>query len=529
MLNKGPKDLVTISDIEAFNSEQRNQKGIRTDAYQNPNIGDRDDWYRDAVFAQQAFTGVSPSTIELCPAVLLEEFRLAAQEQKNPMASILNSSAPDSLYVNDYRYFRRAMGLPQGQQLFDEGEGVEGRRYGNAAVCLYHLSSSGALHPLAIVLDYKEGMANSVVIFNDRLRATDPTTNEANDWPWRYAKLCATVSDWVRHEVGVHLTHTHLIEEAIIVACRRSFDDGHPVLRILQPHWYKTLPLNAAARETLVPSVIVDLMGTSSKQAMDLVNWEYNNFDFVGSYVPADLERRGFAPATLGGNKFHNYGYAKNMYNLWGVIRKFVRQMLDAHGVYSTDADVVSDRQLGDWCNEMRDDKGGRLKSFPTNFTTIDQLVDALTMCIHIASPQHTAVNYLQQYYQSFIPNRPAALCAPLPSTLTQLKAYKENDVVAALPIHRPREWLLMSHVPWLLSFRVEEKYSLAGYAKSLYDVNKIKKDAVGTRTGQAAKEFYEGLRNFEKEMYEISDGLDDKEVGYIVLDPQENAVSILI
>jgi hypothetical protein len=44
------------------------------------------------------------------------------------------------------------------------------------------------------------------------------------------------------------------------------------------------------------------------------------------------------------------------------------------------------------------------IQSFPQSInvfsTTFDALADAVAMCIHIASHQHTAVNDLQQYYQ---------------------------------------------------------------------------------------------------------------------------------
>lgn len=48
---------------------------------------------------------------------------------------------------------------------------LEGR-YGCSSVAFFHLEPSGKLHPLAITLDYKSGMENSVTIFNRCITST---------------------------------------------------------------------------------------------------------------------------------------------------------------------------------------------------------------------------------------------------------------------------------------------------------------------------------------------------------------------
>ncbi len=72
---------------------------------------------------------------------------------------------------------------------------------------------------------------------------------------------------------------------------------------------------------------------------------------------------------------------------------------------------------------------GGHIKTFPT-ITTVDQLCDAVTMAIHIASPFHTAVNYLQNFTTPSWWPAPPCLCAPMPTTLAELQAYKEAELV---------------------------------------------------------------------------------------------------
>jgi hypothetical protein len=150
------------------------------------------------------------------------------------------------------------------------------------------------------MIDYKVNMEKSATIFNHRLEPREPTETgapipkEESHWPWRYVKTCAQVSDWMRYEVGVHLAHAHFIEETIIVATRRTIPMDSIVDTVLYPRWYKMLSLNAAARTTLIPQIIKDLVGISPKYLQKYVLYECENFDFVKHYVPNDVKERGF-------------------------------------------------------------------------------------------------------------------------------------------------------------------------------------------------------------------------------------------
>jgi hypothetical protein len=300
------------------------------------------------------------------------------------------------------------------------------------------------LRTLAIVLDWRGSAQNSVTIYNKELSLSKQDT----DWPWRYAKTCVQTSDWLRHEVTVHLTLTHLVEEATIVGANRSFEDGHPVLQLLYPHWQKTLSVNAGARASLIPNIIIELIGLTSTQAKALIRSEYENYDFKGRYAPADLERRGFPTKHRHDKRYQNYAYARCIYSMWFKIHSFVAEMLGIHYGKGSAADqaVLADESVQNWVKVMRAPAGPQgtggaaLKTFPT-ISTLPELVDAVTMCIHLASPQHTAVNYLQNYYQSFVINRPPCLYRPLPTSRDELDHYKERDLVEALPMNHPRDW----------------------------------------------------------------------------------------
>lgn len=196
---------------------------------------------------------------------------------------------------------------------------------------------------------------------------SDSTREKKTDWAWRYAKTCAQVSDWARHELTVHLTDSHFMEEAIIVAANRTIPMDHIVFRILQPHWYKTLSVNAAARATLVPQLVKDIIGWTPEQTSKFVKYSYENFNFVGNYVPNQLQGCGFPSdtASLDHPKYKNYPYDRNMILMWDAIRKYVHAMLlNYNGEAHADIQVAEDQFIAHWSQEIQ--SAAHITTFPT-------------------------------------------------------------------------------------------------------------------------------------------------------------------
>lgn len=540
-----PDQGATMADLDKRNSMLRAEK---KNILSEPNVGDlkKHRWFTDECFAQQQFTGTNPVTIKIASDTWIKNFTKAATDQnKSQFVDLLNTaSKTSSLYVQDCSFYREYLKVAPDAVLQATGTDKDQPRYAASSVTLFHLTAAGLLHPIAIIVDWKGSLDKSVTIFNTRL-TPEQQMDQEHDWPWRYAKSVAQSSDWLQHEAAIHLTNCHLIEEATIVASKRALATDHIVYRCLQPHWQKTLSLNAAARQTLVPFVIVPLVGITEDQTYEFINSAYHNFDWQQNYVPADLERRGFPIKELSdmsNTKFKNYGYGRMALLMWQVLRKFVKAFLANGGQdFDTDAKVAADQDIKRWCDEMRSKEGGQLESWP-EIKTVDQLVDCVTMCIYIASPLHTAVNYLQEYYQSFVVNRAPAVCAPLPTSLQQLKGFQEGDLMASLPINRPREWLLASHLVHLLNFRVAEDQNLLNYAVSLYHIT-APESAGGSGEANlraAAKSLVDDLTTLGDTkdglgnvipgvLSKISDSLDAQEMPYRVLQPIDTAVSILI
>ncbi|KAG8407168.1 hypothetical protein J3458_020661 [Metarhizium acridum] len=539
----------TLADVEAYNREHPSPS---TDIMDGKNIGFLPDWFSDARFAQQHFSGVNPTTIANAPAAKVQEY--VAQAKKQGLADMVELlEAGKDLLIQDYSYFRKATGLGDNEPfvnvIYDLTEdykptGKTANRYGCASVIIFQLHNDGRLHPLAITIDYKGSLDNSVTIFNNRLHPDAwGVVAESQDWPWRFAKTCAQASDWARHEIAVHLVDTHLVEETIIVATNRTIPEDHLLYELLSPHWFRTLSLNKSARDTLVPFVIARIAGFGpdsdpskhdTNRCFKFIQHAYKNFNFVDKYIPNDLKKRGFdMEGGAKSCKYRNYPYATDMFFLWHIIRDFVKAVLGT--TYKCSADIENDPYIADWCLEIQ--TKGELTSFPT-ITAVDELIDAVTMCIHIASPQHTAVNYLQDYYYSFVPSKPPALCTPLPTSLAQLQSYTEKELTEALPIGTElpkwKDWLLAAQLPELLSFKVDQKYNLLTYAKSLYNVNKSRTEKENERAEhkvmkEAAARFYSQLKDCDFVFKLVSEFQTPGTIEYKVLQPEFAAVSILI
>jgi hypothetical protein len=212
-----PDKGTQLAEVEVYNRKRREQ-WIWKDIFDLPNVGDLKDWYSDTRFAQQHFTGTNPTTIEKASQVWISHFSKAstAPEDTGALNAIktLARTSQESLYVQDYSYFRKAAGIVDESAAikceYEESykDGKTGKtqtrksyRYGCASVCLFHLNDAGVLQPLAIVIDWRGSAENSVTIYNRELikrdaymKRFDPeagkakTVAEAHDWAWRYGE-----------------------------------------------------------------------------------------------------------------------------------------------------------------------------------------------------------------------------------------------------------------------------------------------------------------------------------------------------
>lgn len=119
--------------------------------------------------------------------------------------------------------------------------------------------------------------------------------------------------------------HTFKVVEEIIIrviAASGTFEPHHMVLQILEPHGKATLSLNKAAREVLVPKIIIGLVCFTVTETHAFIKDAYNRFQWTDPYVSNDLRKRGSQIKDLDDKvKHHSYGtgYAPNIARMWDV------------------------------------------------------------------------------------------------------------------------------------------------------------------------------------------------------------------
>ena len=121
-----PDAGVKFEDVENYNRKMR-AKWLHKDIFDLPNVGELEDWYSDARFAQQHFTGTNPTTIERASEQWITHFTSASKDPADKKAKetimALAHSSQESLYMQDYSYFRKAAGMDESAVIkcdFDE-------------------------------------------------------------------------------------------------------------------------------------------------------------------------------------------------------------------------------------------------------------------------------------------------------------------------------------------------------------------------------------------------------------------------
>jgi len=98
---------------------------------------------------------------------------------------------------------------------------------------------------------------------------------------------------------------------------------------------------------------------------------------------------------------------------VWDCIEEYVQRIIFRE--ISSDTDILKDTALQYWASEIANPLYGNIPGFPSPLKTREVLVQTLTNIIFTASAQHSAVNFGQFDFYSFIPNRPLALTLPMP------------------------------------------------------------------------------------------------------------------
>ncbi|MGE5953337.1 MAG: lipoxygenase family protein, partial [Qipengyuania vulgaris] len=235
-----------------------------------------------------------------------------------------------------------------------------------------------------------------------------PTMASDKAWGWEMAKLVVQVADGNYHELFAHLARTHLVIEAIAVATHRHLADVHPLNALLVRHFEGTMFINEAAATTLITPggpidhIFAGTIATSQKAAVEA----RLSFDFAKGMLPQDIAARGVGADS----PLANYPYRDDGLLVWGVIETWVGEYVRTY--YAQDGDVTGDTELQAWAQAIV--SSGKLKGF-TAPTTIQDVIDLVTMTVFTASAQHASVNFPQKAIMEYAPAVTGALWQTAP------------------------------------------------------------------------------------------------------------------
>lgn len=396
-------------------------------------IHERDGGLSDREFARQRLAGQNPMVLRRLQSAdqpLLQswsslEYLLASGDR----VDLGQAAIDDRLFVADYP-------ILQNLAVADLQPG----RYVGSPVALFYRTHNG-LEPLLIQLD-KGGIV---------------TPHNASGDAWMRAKLFVQVADVTHHELIVHLCDTHLAMEAFAIATARQLPTSHPLYRLLHPHFQFLLAINNRGNTILLGegAAIDNLMAPTRQASIGLINRAYRSRSFQDFALPQNIHQRGVESEFL-----PEFPYRDDALLLWDAIHRYGTQFLQQY--YPTDGSVQQDRYLQAWAAELGSSLSDRplsdfpqapawlptdaiaqagldlrelpdyprVPGFPTEISSLDDLVEITTQLIFTCGPQHAAVNFSQFDYVGYAPNAPlAAYCRPDSCTSTDqlLPALKQD------------------------------------------------------------------------------------------------------
>ncbi len=363
----------------------------------------RSSWRRrDLVFAWQRLAGANPTVLRrvsrlpdnfpVTPAI----YRAAVEGD-----TLEAARAEGRLFLADYRELAH---IPHGRSP------AGAAKYVYAPLALFSWQPSdvagrGAFVPVAIQCAQRPSREH-------------PIWTPRDGWRWRMAQTVVQNADGIHHQLVAHLARTHLLIEPFVIAAHRQLSTRHPIHHLLAPHFEFTLAINDTAASNLVAEggEVELVLGGTLEGSLALAKSALASFHLEDALPDADLRARGLDDRDgLPTMPFRDDGMP-----VWRALRDWVEGYLRLY--YHADVEVARDRELQAWLREIAAEDGGRLPGVGTA-CTITQVVNVVAFAAWTASAQHSAVNFSQFDFMSFIPNMPGALYARAPGPRTPDRA----------------------------------------------------------------------------------------------------------
>ncbi|WP_353571108.1 lipoxygenase family protein [Candidatus Albibeggiatoa sp. nov. BB20] len=350
---------------------------------------------------------------------------------KHEFAEIVKDASFDEAMKHQRLYFVDYVML---QGLVEQPGEYKGRKqYVTAPIVLLYCLADGTLRPIGIQLNQQMGCDNPVFTPLDEA--------------WSAAKLFAQIADVNYQEFVTHATRIHYLVESFVIAAHRELYKDHPVFLLLKPHLEYTLSVNAhhlflKNAKGVAGDFGAQLAGNYDSM-ISLMSEAFTSYDFAEHALPKDIEKRGVDSKDL------FYPYAEEGKQIWDMTQKFVLDYLNLY--YSDEKLLAGDNEIQNWARVMASDNGMRIKGFPSQFETVEQLAQAVGQIIFITTAHHSSIHYPQYQFSGFTPAMPFAAYAP-PPTKVDIE-YSERDLLNILPLRQPS--LMQAFIFYLTDFRL--------------------------------------------------------------------------
>ncbi|ELS01564.1 Lipoxygenase [Xenococcus sp. PCC 7305] len=380
----------------------------------------------DVYLGLQRVAGVNPTLIEgLTPKNPLRETFQAQEIVKFLTPKSYEEALQDSrLYVTDYSVLKK---------LADNPGLVDGEtKYCTTPIALYYRQDSGLLKPLAIQL-YAEKPTSS----------ENPVFTPANGNHWLMARAYAQSADANLQDTWTHAVFLHFVMEGIILGTYRNLAYNHPLYALLYSHTEITLLLNNLFPYfDPPPTALTRLFAADQYTTVAFVGQAMEKYNFREQMFFEDIKRRKVDDPNL------FYPYRDDGQLVWDTIYEFVDEYIRLY--YKSEQDVLEDIELQAWADEIG--SSFKINGFPTQFTTIKDLVEIIANIIFLVSAKHNCINYSQFEYHTFMPNNPFAIYEP-PITDLNKPIFKENLIKLLSP--NKLTTLIQTYLFYLTGFKI--------------------------------------------------------------------------
>ena len=246
-----------------------------------------------------------------------------------------------------------------------------------------------------------EPMCIQIIGHSKQKKVFYPSSNNSRDVGWKIAKCIFQSIDGLDHEAFAHLTGTHLVMEACMVATYRCLPKKHPLFALLVKHFDSTAYMNEYGVNKAVEDdgILSILFSANMSQVCDLMTKHFEEYTSKDLTFPARIKARGTHKCVE-----LNYPYRDDGMLLWDTILKWVNDYLLVF--YKSHGKVLKDEKVQNWLQELSSSSGGRIKwirSIQFNRKNArKRLSEVVASIIFIVSVEHAAVNYPQRSIMQF-------------------------------------------------------------------------------------------------------------------------------